>query len=198
MPHLVWTCLPDGRCDYLSRQWVEYTGEPWQAQQLDHAWLKHVHAEDRDPLMDQWGEAVTRQQVLDTEIRIERADGQYRWFKGRAMLSLDETGRVTRWYGSNTDIEDLKQAETVRAHLAAIVDSSDDAIISKTLDGVINSWMPPLNGCTATVPRKRSASTFPSSFPLSGKEEPQIVERIRQGDRIEHFDTVRRRKNGMP
>ena len=132
--------------------------------------------------MDQWGEAVSRRQVLDTEIRIQRADGQYRWFKTRATPSLDETGRVTRWYGSNTDIEDLKQAETVRAHLAAIVDSSDDAIISKTLDGVINSWNAAaerLYGYSAKEAIGQHISIIIP--PERQKEEPEIVERIRQG-----------------
>jgi PAS domain S-box-containing protein len=198
MPLFVWTCLPDGRCDYLSRQWVEYTGEG-APEQLGYGWLKHVHPEDRDSLLDQWRQAVARKQVLDTEFRIRGADGQYRWFKTRATPSLDEAGDITRWYGSNTDIQDLKQAELVQAHLAAIVDSSDDAIISKTLDGVINAWnhaAERLYGYTAQEAIGRHISLIIP--PERQKEEPLIVERIRQGERIEHYDTVRRKKNGMP
>jgi len=109
MPHFVWTCLPDGQCDYLSRQWVDYTGVG-APEQLGYGWLKQVHPDDRDALLDQWRQAVASKQVLDTEFRIRGADGQYRWFKTRATPSLDEAGNVTRWYGSNTDIQDLKQA----------------------------------------------------------------------------------------
>ncbi len=160
MPHFVWTCLPDGRCDYLSRQWVEYTGEG-APEQLGYGWLKHVHPEDRDSLLDLWRQAVANKQVLDTEFRIRGADGQYRWFKTRATPSLDEAGEITRWYGSNTDIQDLKQAELVQAHLAAIVDSSDDAIISKRSTASSTPGTMRRNDCMAIRRRKRSAGTSP-------------------------------------
>ena len=110
MPHLVWTCRPDGNCDYLSSQWVAYTGRP-EAEQLGSAWLEAVHPADRDGLAVAWQRAVTSGGVLDVEFRICRFDGEYRWFKTRAVPARDEAGRIVKWYGSNTDIEDLKRAE---------------------------------------------------------------------------------------
>jgi PAS domain S-box-containing protein len=110
MPHLVWTCTPDGRCDYLSHQWVDYTGRP-EAEQLGYGWLESIHAADRKTLMIAWNEAITSTTLFDVEFRIRGADQQYRWFKTRAVPVRDATGRVTKWYGSNTDIENLKRVE---------------------------------------------------------------------------------------
>jgi len=110
MPNLVWTCTPDGECDYLSPQWVEYTGVP-EAEQLGFDWLERVHPEDRDSLMAAWNGAVASEQAFDVQFRIRRRDGVYRWFQTRAVPVRDRKGRIVKWYGSNTDIEDLKQAE---------------------------------------------------------------------------------------
>jgi PAS domain S-box-containing protein len=109
LPQLVWTCEPDGRCDFLSRQWVAYTGLP-AAEQLDYGWVEQVHPGDRDRLMKIWNEAVGTGTLFDSEFRIRRADGVYRWFKTRAVPVHDADGRVAKWFGSNTDIEDLKRA----------------------------------------------------------------------------------------
>ncbi len=110
LPHLVWTCLPDGRCEYLSRQWIEYTGIP-EASQLGYGWLDRIHPDDQRRVQDAWNSAVREGDKFDVEFRIRRADGQYRWFKTRAVPFRDAAGRVTRWFGSNTDIDDSKWME---------------------------------------------------------------------------------------
>lgn len=110
MPHFVWTCTADGRCDYLSKQWLEYTGVA-EAPQLGFGWLDQVHVDDRPALTAAWARAVQALDVFDVEFRIRRHDGVYRWFKTRAVPLLDDAGRITRWYGSNTDIDDLKNSE---------------------------------------------------------------------------------------
>ena len=114
LPQLVWTSQPDGRRDYFSRQWVEYTGIP-EEEQLGSAWLgKVVHPEDRERVRERWIAAVEGRSDYDLELRIRRADGQYRWFKGRATPVRDE-GRTVRWFGTCTDITDIVEArETLR------------------------------------------------------------------------------------
>lgn len=116
MPHLVWTCNADGLCDYLSRQWVEYTGIG-EDEQLGTGWLEQVHPDDKDWLFARWKASVEQLIQLDVDFRIRRHDGQYRWFATRAEPILDDQGRLVKWYGSNTDIEDLKRSE-VRAREA--------------------------------------------------------------------------------
>jgi PAS domain S-box-containing protein len=117
LPHLVWTCRPDGWCDYLSRQWVEYTGRP-EAEQLGSGWAEHLHPEDRERVQAQWAAATVRGDSFDIEFRIRRADGMHRWFKTRAVPLRDSAGNIVKWFGSNTDIEDAKSSEDrLRAQL---------------------------------------------------------------------------------
>jgi PAS domain S-box-containing protein len=114
LPQLVWTSRPDGQRDYFSRQWVEYTGIP-EEEQLGLAWLdKVVHPQDRVRVRERWMAAVQGRDDYDLELRIRRADGQYRWFKARATPVRDE-GRTVRWFGTCTDITDIVEArETLR------------------------------------------------------------------------------------
>jgi len=109
LPHLVWTCRPDGYCDYLSRQWVEYTGVPTD-EQIGYGWAQQVHPDDRDRVQAEWAQATARGDTFDIEFRIRRGDGVYRWFKTRAVPLHDESGVLVKWFGSNTDFEDYKQA----------------------------------------------------------------------------------------
>jgi len=108
LPQLVWTCLPDGRCDYLSPQWVRYTGVP-EEQQLGFGWLEQIDAADRERAAGAWKRAVETHTTLDVEYRIRGANGTKRWFKARAVPLRDE-GRVVKWLGANTDVDDQKRA----------------------------------------------------------------------------------------
>ncbi len=114
LPQLVWTSRPDGQRDYFSRQWVEYTGIA-EEEQFGSAWLeKVVHPQDRERVRERWIAAVRGRDDYDLELRIRRADGQYRWFKARATPVRDE-GRTVRWFGTCTDITDIVEArETLK------------------------------------------------------------------------------------
>jgi PAS domain S-box-containing protein len=110
MPQLVWTCRADGPCDYLSPQWVAYTGRP-DADQLGYGWLDQVHPDDRARVTAEWSAVAPAGAVFDIEFRIRRHDGVYRWFKTRATPLRDATGAIVKWFGSNTDIQDLRDAQ---------------------------------------------------------------------------------------
>ena len=115
LPQLVWTCAGSGPCDYLSPQWVEYTGIP-EPEQLGSGWLEQIHPDDRARTAAQWSEAAAAGGTFDTEFRIRRHDGVYRWFKTRAApLFSDE--KIVKWFGSNTDIQDLRDARAVLEQL---------------------------------------------------------------------------------
>lgn len=116
LPHMVWTCAGDGPCDYLSPQWVAYTGIP-EEQQLGYRWLEQLHPDDIEPTKERWARAAARGGTFDTEFRIRRHDGAYRWFKTRAVPIRDAAGRITKWFGSNTDIQDLRDAQEATARL---------------------------------------------------------------------------------
>ena len=110
LPHLVWTCLPDGWCDYLGRQWVEYTGVS-EDRQLGYGWAEQLHPEDQQRARRAWAAATAQGGRFDIEFRIRRADGVYRWFKTRAVPLRDAQGRIVKWFGSNTDFDEYKLAE---------------------------------------------------------------------------------------
>lgn len=116
LPHMVWTCTAEGPCDYLSPQWLAYTGLP-EREQLGYGWLERLHPEDVERTKARWNAAVAQGGPFDTEFRIRRHDGQYRWFKTRAVPERDRSGRVLKWFGSNTDIQELRDAQEATAAL---------------------------------------------------------------------------------
>jgi PAS domain S-box-containing protein len=110
LPHLVWTCRADGYCDFLSRQWAEYTGRSAE-EQLGAGWAEAVHPDDRARVEQEWGLAVQRGDLYDEEFRLRRHDGTYRWFRTRGVPLRDTSGVLVKWFGSNTDVEDYKRSE---------------------------------------------------------------------------------------
>ena len=116
LPLLVWTCLGDGYCDYLSPQWLAYTGET-EATQVGAGWLDRLHPDDRAATVEAWTRAVAASSQYEVEFRLRRADGQYRWFQTRAVPLKDAAGAVVRWFGTNTDIDDRRRAEEEREAL---------------------------------------------------------------------------------
>lgn len=130
LQHLVWTCRPDGWCDYLSRQWLDYTGRS-DREQLGYGWMELLHPADRERVQAEWAASTRRSERFDMEFRIRRADGVYRWFKTRAVPLRDASGAVVKWFGSNTDVEDYKLAQQkLRAQLEQLhlLDRSTRAI----------------------------------------------------------------------
>jgi PAS domain S-box-containing protein len=109
LPQLVWTCEPDGPCDFLSGQWVAYTGIP-EAPQLGFGWLDQLHPDDRRPTVAAWEAAVAGGTDFHAEFRIRRHDGEYRWFDTQAVRLRDADGDTVKWFGSNTDITERRRA----------------------------------------------------------------------------------------
>jgi PAS domain S-box-containing protein len=110
LPQLFWTCRVDGPCDYLSKQWVEYTGVP-ESEQLGYRWLEQLHPEDKDRTVSEWMEKVKTGDSFDIEFRIRRNDGVYHWFKTTAVPMHDSQGNIIKWFGSNTDFDEIKKTE---------------------------------------------------------------------------------------
>jgi two-component system CheB/CheR fusion protein len=103
LPQPVWLCLPDGRCDCLNRQWVEFTGVPG-TQQMDFGWLAQVHPDDRDKLMAAWKTAAAAGEPFQLEFRVRHHSGEYHRFDMRAMALRNSAGRVVKWFAMNAEI----------------------------------------------------------------------------------------------
>jgi PAS domain S-box-containing protein len=110
IPQLVWACLPDGRCDYLSCRWVDYTGVP-EADHHGHGWVNALRPDDRPRARELWDRFIAGEANYDIEYRLRRHDGAYRWFKTRGLLLLGDDGSPRRIFGTATDIDDQKRAE---------------------------------------------------------------------------------------
>jgi len=110
IPILAWSMRTDGSIDYFNQQWTEYTGMPVE-QALDWGWKVAKHPDDLPRIFKVFEKATATGQAVEVEGRIRRRDGVYRWFLIRANPLRDESGAIVRWYGTDADIEDRKQAE---------------------------------------------------------------------------------------
>ena len=110
IPVLVWSKLPDGSADFLNQRFREYTGL-FIEEGLGEGWLEAIHPEDPASSIDVWRAAFVAGRPFEFEARLRRADGEYRWFLFRGEPLRDEVGKIVKWYGTTTDIEDRKQAE---------------------------------------------------------------------------------------
>jgi formate hydrogenlyase transcriptional activator len=110
IPTLAWCNLPDGANEFLNRNWHEYTGlSPEESH--GWGWQAAFHSEDLPALMEKWKGMLVSGDPGEFEARLRRHDGAYRWFLIRAEPFRDEAGKIVRWYGTSTDIDDRKQAE---------------------------------------------------------------------------------------
>ena len=110
IPTMTWRSGPNGYVQQLNKRFFDYTGTtPEQVQ--GKGWQSVVHPDDLEPLLDSGRTYVSSGIPIDSEARVRRFDGTYRWFLFRPAPARDETGNMIAWYGSITDIEDRKQAE---------------------------------------------------------------------------------------
>jgi PAS domain S-box-containing protein len=118
LPGLIWTALPDGAADFINRRWSEYTGMSLK-EAIGPGWLSAIHPDDLSHLTERWEEFLASGRADEVEARLRRHDGVYRWFLFSASPVTDDTGRIVKWCGINTDIDDRKRAEELRASLAS-------------------------------------------------------------------------------
>jgi PAS domain S-box-containing protein len=110
IPTLSWSARPDGYVDFLSQGWLDFTGLSLEQAQ-GWGWSSAIHPLDRENLVKLWQSVLASGTQADAEARMRRFDGVYRWSLIRANPWRDESGSIVKWYGTNTDIDDRKQAE---------------------------------------------------------------------------------------
>jgi PAS domain S-box-containing protein len=193
---LAWTARADGYIDWYNQRWYDYTGltpediEGW-------GWQK-VH----DPLMlksvlERWNASIATGKPFEMVFPLRGADGRFHSFLTRVQPRKDAQGNVLQWYGTNTDIEELKRADDAQVRLASIVESTDDAILSKRVDGTVLTWnsgAERLFGYSADeIVGKTILLLVP---PDRVEEETGIIGRLRRGERCDHIETVRLTRDG--
>jgi formate hydrogenlyase transcriptional activator len=131
IPALAWCCLPDGTTEFSNKRWLDYTGLS-QDEALGWGWQRAVHPDDLEKLVEMWQAVIASGEPGGGEARLRRFDGEYRWFLIRAEPVRDQHGNVVRWYGTSTDIEELKRAEK---ELRDLVDYLPQLVMIRDPDG---------------------------------------------------------------
>jgi PAS domain S-box-containing protein len=192
LPQIVWTSRPDGVQDYLNRRWYEYTGLTHE-ESRGEGWKQAFHPEDMPEAEKRWAHSLATGEPLEVEYRCRRLDGVWRWFLCRAIPVHDPQGRIVRWFGTCTDIDDQKRTADVHGFLA---DAS--ALLALTLDpeetlrNLTRMIVPRLaDWCTVdlvrpdeTVERVAVTHTEPTREPLAwelARREPVDLQRATQG-----------------
>jgi two-component system CheB/CheR fusion protein len=193
-PALIWVTSPAG-CEFVNREYLEFLGVG-EEEVLGDKWANFVHPEDYEGYVNAFLKTASIRSRFEGEFRFRRRDGEYRWMHTVGTPRFE--GSEFRGYvGSTIDIHERKLAETALAQLAAIVESSDDSIISTDSNGIIASWnkgAQKLFGYTAVeVVGKPVTILIPPEW---GDEELHILECIRRGEQVDPYETVRRRKDG--
>jgi len=201
LPVAIYCTDREGRLTYFNPAAVEFSGRVPElgTDQWCVTW-KLFHSDGTPMPHDQCPMAIALKEgrtVYGDEAIAERPDGTRRWFAPFPAPLRDAEGKIVGGINMLLDITDRKQNEQTGNLLAAIVGSSDDAIVSKNLDGIITSW----NSSAERIFGYSAAEAVGQHITLiipedRLDEEIGIIERLRRGERVDHFQTVRRRKDG--
>ncbi len=156
IPAMVFTAWPDGYVDYFNQGWQQYRGVSLESARGYSNWEATVHPDDRARSVDHWLTTIASGEPGEIELRVRRADGEYRWILGRFVAMRDESGRIIKWYGVSTDIDDRKRAEEglrrseellrraeAMAHIACWTLTVDDDVLLASDEGRrVFGWQP--------------------------------------------------------
>ncbi len=186
MPQLVWTAQHDGAVDYFNRraselQDIERHGDgSWN-------WQPVLHPEDLESTIGAWQEAVDHGRSYQCEHRVRLADGAWRWHLSRAEPVRDETGRVIKWYGTTTDIHDLKHAE----ELLRDADRRKNEFLA-TLAHELRNPLAPIRNAVHVIDLK--AGRDPALASACGMVERQVAHMVRLIDDLLDVSRITRGK----
>ena len=190
IPGLVWCAAPDGELNYLNRRILDYTGaSPDTFAQL--GWTNFIHPDDVEPTVGAWSRAVASDQPYDTQCRLRRSDGIYRWFQVLGQAARDNKGGVTRWYGLLIDIDDRKNMEEAlrssetrlsRATRTATLGEIAASIaheINQPLAAVVANGHACLRWLSAQPPGLAKVQEAATRIVRDGTEAGEVIRRIR-------------------
>jgi PAS domain S-box-containing protein len=139
IPTMAWSLRPDGVVDFLNQRWLDYAGLSLEQYVKDPT--GPIHPDDVPRVMERWRAQMAIGEGYEDEMRLRRADGEYRWFLVRTEPLHDEHGKIVEWYGVSTDIEDRKRAELeARTLINAIPDQIWSGPPDGTNDYVNDRW----------------------------------------------------------
>jgi PAS domain S-box-containing protein len=146
IPVAAWTVAPDGKPDMVNQSWFDYTGQtPEYVSSDPEAWMSTLHPEDRERASKVYWDGIRSGRGFTMEARFLRAqDKTYRWHLNRAVALCGPEGKILRFVGTSTDIEDLKQSQEdlqrAEEKTRLIIDTALDAVIAMDSQGTITTW----------------------------------------------------------
>ncbi|HEX2912735.1 MAG TPA: PAS domain S-box protein [Chloroflexia bacterium] len=127
IPQLIWRTDPNGYVNYYNQRWYDYTGQtPEEAE--GNGWQTIIHPDDQQSTRQHWNEAVEKGELYNIEYRLRGADGTYRWFLARGLPMKDASGQIKVWFGSSTDIDELKKSRERTALLQAVTEALSQSL----------------------------------------------------------------------
>jgi two-component system, cell cycle sensor histidine kinase and response regulator CckA len=193
---VIWTADASGKLSQVAPVLDTVTGSEANSA-LGDGWTQLIHPEDLPHVAAAWAESLRLVRPHHVIARIRRADGSFMHCEVRAVPVMGEHGEVLEWFGTLHDITQQHEYEATLARLAAIVESSNDAIVSETVDGVILSWNPgaeQIYGYSSEEVEGRSIEVLMP--PESLEEHRQILRRVATGEQLPPYESVRLRRDG--
>ena len=138
-PVMIWMSGPDAQCSFLSEKWLDFTGHS-REQEMTNGWAAGVHPEDCERCTREYLDAFESQTVFESEYRLRRADGEYRWVLDRGAPRYLPDGSFAGFVGSCMDITERKTATDALADQAALLDKARDAIMAISMTGAVIYW----------------------------------------------------------
>jgi PAS domain S-box-containing protein len=193
IPASAWSAGPDGSVDFINRRWLEFSGFSLE-EGLGRGWETAVHPDDLVRFVDEWRAAVASGKPMEAEARVRRADGQYRWLLIRNVPLRDGAGKIVKWYGTSTDIEDHKRAEEERerlreletelAHINRVSMMGELAAsiaheVNQPLSGIVSNGSACLRWLAGEAPNVEEVREAVGDMVRDGKRAGEVIARIR-------------------
>jgi len=195
IPTMAWSVRPDGTVDFLNQRWLDYTG--LSLEQYVQEPTGPIHPADIPRVIERWLAEMAVGEPYEEEMRLRRADGEYRWFLVRTAPLRDEQGNLVKWYGVSIDIEDRKQAEEklkatseqLRAFSASLQSAREEEAtrIAREIHDDLGAALTSLKLELESIKREELPSTSDADFSRLREKRETMVQLI-----DEALDTVRR------
>jgi len=198
IPVMAWTLRPDGVVDFLNRRWVDFSGVSLEQYVADPA--GPIHPEDAPRVFEKWRAQMAIGKAYDDEMRLRGADGEYRWFLVRTAPLRDERGKIVKWFGVSTDIEDRKRAERTlfetKSKLELILENSPLAIAGLSPEGRITSWNKAAERLFGWTAGEAIGKLCQTVLAADRQDYLQSIGKVMLGETILGLVTYRRKKSG--